>query len=101
MTEQLTAAPEQQAAANVQQAAATGRKMQLPRFNCRITSNFSDRQVENIEILKRRTGGTDVSVLRAGVDLLAYVSALPTESDPEIYLTHFFANLAQGDTHGR
>ena len=93
-------AVEQQAAADVQPTAASGRQRQQPRFNCRIMGQFQLDQVENIRILKQRTGGTESSVLRASVDLLAFVNGLAVESDPSIFLNNYFAHQ-NGGTNGR
>jgi hypothetical protein len=94
-------ANEQQAAAPAQQMAAAGSKRQLPRFNHRIMVNYEDRQVENIRTLKQKTGGTENSVLRAAIDVFAYLNGLPVETDPTIYLNNYFVIHQAGPQNGR
>jgi hypothetical protein len=95
------AAIAQTPAAVEQPAAAAGSKRHIPRFNCRVTTNFGDRQVRNIEILKQKSGGNESSVLRMAVDTLAYLHGLPVESDPSIYLDRFLIRSQNGDSHDR
>ena len=105
-TEQLTATPTQQTATPTQQVAAPehipSKKVQLPRFNNRVMVNYDDRQIQNIEILKRKLGGSDNSTLRTAVDVFAYLNGLPVETDPSIFINNFLLLNAQnqnGDTH--
>jgi hypothetical protein len=91
------ATPEQQTAATQQR---PSRKPQPPRFNNRVMVNYEDYQIKNIEALRKRLGGTDNSVLRTAVDVLAYLTGLPVESDPTIYLNNFLMRLNNGGTNG-
>jgi hypothetical protein len=100
-TEQQPAAAEQQPAATSQQ---PGRKTQLPRFNYRVMVNFEEHQIKNIEVLKKKLGGTDNSVVRTAIDVLAYLNGLPVETDPGIYLNNFLVRANQlngGGNNGR
>ena len=100
-TAQPTATPAKQPAAPAQM---PSKKTQLPRFNHRCMTNFEDRQIENIQALKRKSGGTENSVVRSAVDLLAYVNGLPVESDPSIFINNFLVlanNPQSGGSNGR
>ena len=81
------------------------RKTQPPRFINRVMINFEDHQIKNIAALKKKSGGTDNSVLRTAVDVLAYLNGLPVETDPTLYLNNFLIHANQmnngGQTNGR
>jgi hypothetical protein len=98
---QPMAAPAQQAAAPVQQAAAPGSKSQLPRYNCRVTVNYEDHQLKNIQILKKKTGGSESSVLRAAVDVFSFLNGLEIETDAGIYLNNFLVIHQNQNGDGR
>jgi hypothetical protein len=101
MTEATTAQPvsadAQQVSANAQ---TTSRKSQIPRFNHRSMTCFETRQIQNIEILKNRSGGSDSSVVRAAVDVLSFLNNLPTSTDPSIYLNSWLANNLTNQNRG-
>jgi hypothetical protein len=95
------AAPAQQAAATQQR---PSRKTQPPRFINRVMTNFETHQIQNIESLKKKMGGTENSVVRTAVDVLAYLNGLPVETDPTIFLNNFLIRVNQmqnGGSHGR
>jgi len=85
----------------------TSRKTQPARFNYRVVTNFEDYQIENIAVLKKKMGGTDNSIVRTSVDLLAYLYGLPVKTDPTLYLNNFLIRAHQmsplngGPTNGR
>ena len=93
-TGQPMAELEQQAAAPEQM---PGKKAQIPRFNNRVMTNFGDDQIRNIQILKKKTGGTENSVLRTAVDVFSYLNGLSVETDPTIYLNNFLVIHQNGD----
>jgi hypothetical protein len=74
------------------QPAASGCTRQLPHFNCRITTNFGDDQLRNIQILKQRTGSNESALVRLSLDVFSYLNGLDVESDAGFWVSNYFAN---------
>jgi hypothetical protein len=80
---------DQQTAPDAPQVAAAVRQMAPSRFNYRVQVGLEQYQVKNIETLRQRMGSSDTAVLRAAVDLLAYVNQLPVQTDPSVWVRNF------------
>jgi hypothetical protein len=95
------AAIEQQVAAPQQRPV---RKTQVPRFNNRVMTNFEDYQIKNIAALRKILGGTDNSVLRTAIDVLAFLHGLPVATNPTLHLNNFLVRANQiphGENNGQ